>query len=77
MKNHYEWFMDKCKVFDDNMRFSSYVENVCKCLIYLDYNCSVLDAIKDTYTSIDYIKEFYLRKESIYNCSIELGYSCG
>ncbi len=77
MLNHYEWFLNKCKSFDDSMNFENYCKNIMKCLVLLDYNIYPEEAVKLVKTGLKYIKKFYDNKETIYDCSIELGYSCG
>lgn len=76
-ENNIEWFLKKCKSFNEDISFNDYIQMVCKCLVISDYNYSVSEALKRTINNLDSIKIFYENKESAYDCMIELGYCCG
>ena len=77
MKNHYQLFMERCKTFNESIEFLDYVQAVCKCLVMSNYNYSVIDAINCVLINIEYIEILYKEKETVYNCMLEIGYTCG
>ena len=77
MRTHYQIFMERCKTFDEKIDLSGYIQMVCKCLVMSDYNYSVIDAIKCILINIEYIETLYEEKETVYNCMLEIGYTCG
>ena len=78
MPNYYEQFMKLCHEEIDNMSFSNYYQNVCKCLV-IRFNCFPTTALFETNDSLDTIKELYDSKKTIYDCSVEIGidHLCG
>ena len=64
------------KVFDKNMRFTDYCQHVSKYLVII-YDYFPDQAIKIVEQGKDFIKYYYENEESIYSCTLDLGYSCG
>lgn len=78
MKNYYDDFIKLCHEDISDMTFSDYYNNVLKCYC-LCFNCFNLSNIIEVNNSLDIVKEFYDKKRTIYDCSIEIGinYICG
>ncbi len=74
----YERFMNRCKSFNKEMSFEDYCRCVSKCLVFLGYNYYPDQALNLIKTSKNYIKKhYYDKRETVYTCAVEIGYSCG
>ncbi len=72
MKDYYKDFMNLCHKSIDDMSFSNYYQNVCKCFV-ICFNHLPISAISEAAYSLDTIRDFYDKKETIYDCCIEVG----
>ena len=74
--NHKE-FYDLCEHFIDGQSFEEYCAYTYRYLIESSWHYSPEQAIQRMEWEEYYITQSYFRKESVSNCSIEVGYGCG
>jgi len=73
----YEFFTVTCEHFIEGQSLEEYIDYICRWLMLSDWHYTKEQAEELIQDRMFFIQESYVKKESVSDAAVEVGYCCG